>query len=38
MNRETAWTILNEYTKSKALIQHGLCVEAAMRHYATLGG
>ena len=38
MNRETAWTILNEYTKSKALIQHGLCVEAAMRHYASLGG
>ncbi len=34
MNRDTAWNILNEYTKNSALIRHGLCVEAAMRHYA----
>ena len=36
MNREKAWQILNEYTKNPALIRHGLCVEAAMRHYAQL--
>lgn len=34
MNRDAAWNILNEYTKNPALIRHGLCVEAAMRHYA----
>ena len=34
MNREKAWGILNEYTKNPALIRHGLCVEAVMRHYA----
>lgn len=38
MNREKAWEILNEYTKNPALIRHGLCVEAAMRHYAKLNG
>ncbi len=38
MNREKAWEILNEYTKSEALVRHGLCVEAGMRHYARLGG
>ncbi len=38
MNREKAWEILNEYTKNPALIRHGLCVEAAMRHYAGLTG
>jgi len=38
MNRERAWAILNEYTKNPALIRHALCVEAAMRHYARLGG
>ena len=37
MNRERAWEILNEYTKNPALIRHGLCVEAVMRHYAKLG-
>lgn len=37
MNRDKAWDILNEYTSSPALIRHGLCVEAAMRHYARLG-
>ena len=36
MNREKAWQILNEYTKNPALVRHGLCVEAAMRHYARL--
>jgi putative nucleotidyltransferase with HDIG domain len=34
MTRDQAWAILNEYTKNPALIRHGLCVEAAMRHYA----
>ena len=34
MNREEAWDILNEYTKSPALLRHAQCVEAAMRHYA----
>ena len=38
MNREKAWEILNEYTKNPALVRHGQCVEAAMRHYAKLGG
>ncbi|MGB2986560.1 MAG: HDIG domain-containing metalloprotein [Phycisphaerae bacterium] len=38
MNREKAWEILNEYTKTPALIRHALCVEAAMRHYARLSG
>lgn len=36
MNRERAWEILNEFTSNPALIRHGLCVEAAMRHYAEL--
>ena len=34
MDRARAWNLLNEYTKNAALIRHGLCVEAAMRHYA----
>lgn len=38
MNREKAWEILNEYTKNPALVRHGLCLEAAMRHYAKLSG
>ncbi len=38
MNRDKAWEILSEYTKNAALIRHGLCVEAAMRHYAALRG
>ncbi len=38
MNRTQAWAILNEYTKNPALIRHGLCVEASMRHYAQLNG
>ncbi len=38
MDRAAAWSLLNEYTKSPSLIQHALAVEAAMRHYARLGG
>lgn len=38
MDREQAWNVLNEYTKNPALVRHALCVEAAMRHYACLGG
>jgi putative nucleotidyltransferase with HDIG domain len=34
MNRDQAWTLLNEFTKSESLIKHALAVEAAMRHYA----
>ena len=38
MDRDQAWTILNEYTKNPALIRHALCVEASMRHYARVFG
>lgn len=38
MNRDEAWALLNEYTKSPALIRHAQCVEASMRHYARLQG
>jgi putative nucleotidyltransferase with HDIG domain len=38
MDRHQAWNILNEYTLNPALIRHGLCAEAAMRHYAKLTG
>ncbi len=34
--REQAWQILTEYTKSQALLQHALAVEAVMRHFAEL--
>jgi putative nucleotidyltransferase with HDIG domain len=34
MNREEAWDLLCEYTKSDSLRKHGLAVEAAMRQYA----
>ena len=34
MNREDAWNILCEYTKTEALRKHALAVEAAMRAYA----
>ena len=37
-NRQRAWDILNEYTKTPALIRHALSVEAPMRHYAKLTG
>ena len=39
MNRDEAWALLTEYTKSESLLKHALSVEAAMRHYAgVLGG
>ena len=34
MDRDEAWGLLNEYTKSESLLKHALAVEAAMRHYA----
>jgi len=34
MNRESAWTLLTEYTRSESLLKHALAVEAAMRHHA----
>lgn len=34
LKRETAWQLLNEYTRSESLIKHALSVEAAMRAYA----
>ena len=33
-NREQCWQILNEYTKSEALIKHALAVETCVRAYA----
>jgi len=38
MDRDQALELLNEYTTNPALIKHALSVEAAMRHYARLGG
>jgi putative nucleotidyltransferase with HDIG domain len=39
MNRQAAWELLTEYTKSESLLKHALAVEAAMRAYAgKLGG
>ena len=34
LNRERAWMLLNEYTKSDSLLKHALAVEAAVRGYA----
>lgn len=34
MNRQVAWELLNEYTKSESLLKHALAVEAAVRAYA----
>jgi predicted hydrolase (HD superfamily) len=34
MNREDAWNLLNEYTRSESLLKHALAVEAAVRGYA----
>ncbi len=34
--RDDAYQLLTEHTKNPNLIKHGLCVEAAMRHYARL--
>jgi putative nucleotidyltransferase with HDIG domain len=35
MNRDDAWNLLNEYTRSESLLKHALAVEAAVRGYAT---
>jgi putative nucleotidyltransferase with HDIG domain len=37
-DRDAAWTLLTEYTKSEALRRHALAVEAAVREYARRGG
>ena len=37
-DRDAAWDLLCEFTKSEALRKHGLAVEAAMRHFARLAG
>jgi len=34
MNRQDAWKLLTEFTKSESLLKHALAVEAAMRAYA----
>lgn len=34
MNRQDAWSLLTEFTKSESLRKHALAVEAAMRAYA----
>ena len=38
LNREDAWLLLTEYTKSESLLKHALAVEAAVRGYARLYG
>jgi len=38
INRDDAWHLLNEYTKSESLLKHALAVEAAVRGYARLFG
>jgi predicted hydrolase (HD superfamily) len=38
MNREAAWELLCEYTKSVSLRKHALAVEACMRAYAAKSG
>jgi putative nucleotidyltransferase with HDIG domain len=34
MNRDDAWQLLTEYTKSDSLLKHAMAVEAALRGYA----
>ena len=38
MDRSDALALLREFTENDSLVKHGLAVEAAMRHYARLGG
>jgi predicted hydrolase (HD superfamily) len=38
LNRENAWALLTEYTKSDGLLKHALAVEAAVRGYARTFG
>lgn len=38
LSREEAWKLLTDYTKSPALQQHALAVEAVMGHFARLNG
>ncbi|HRX87432.1 MAG TPA: HDIG domain-containing protein [Phycisphaerae bacterium] len=38
MQRDEAWSLLNEYVKNAALVRHCLAVEASMRYYARLYG
>ncbi|MGH9435073.1 MAG: HD domain-containing protein [Terriglobia bacterium] len=38
MDRESAWNLLCEYTKSESLRKHALAVEACMRAYARTSG
>jgi putative nucleotidyltransferase with HDIG domain len=34
MNRDDAWALLTEYTKSESLLKHAMAVEASVRGYA----
>src|SRR5882672_3405665 len=34
LNRDAAWALLTEYTKSESLLKHAMAVEAAVRGYA----
>jgi putative nucleotidyltransferase with HDIG domain len=38
LNREAAWQLLTEYTKSDSLLKHAMAVEAAVRGYARAFG
>jgi predicted hydrolase (HD superfamily) len=38
LNRESAWALLTEYTKTDSLLKHALAVEAAVRGYARFFG
>jgi predicted hydrolase (HD superfamily) len=38
MNRDAAWQLLTEYTKSESLLKHAMGVEAALRGYARTFG
>jgi putative nucleotidyltransferase with HDIG domain len=38
MNRDDAWQLLNEHTKSESLLKHAMAVEVAVRGYARTFG